>query len=77
MLFKKFHIILNLIGSTDPADAVKDADLVVEAIVENLAIKHKLFKSLDEAAPPKTLFASNTSSLSIGEIASVVNRKDR
>lgn len=64
-------------GTTNPAEAVKDADLVVEAIVENMAIKHKLFKSLDEAAPPKTLFASNTSSLSIGEIASVVNRKDK
>ncbi|XP_050310984.1 hydroxyacyl-coenzyme A dehydrogenase, mitochondrial-like [Anthonomus grandis grandis] len=64
-------------GMTSPAEAVIDADLVVEAIVENLDIKHKLFKSLDEAAPEKTLFASNTSSLSIGEIASVVIRKDR
>lgn len=64
-------------GSTNPAEAVKDSDLVVEAIVENIDIKHKLFKSLDSAAPPKTLFASNTSSLSIGEIASVVNRKDK
>ncbi|XP_066251929.1 hydroxyacyl-coenzyme A dehydrogenase, mitochondrial-like [Euwallacea similis] len=64
-------------GSTDPSGAVQDADLVVEAIVENIDIKHKLFKSLDSAAPPKTLFASNTSSLSISEIASVVNRKDR
>lgn len=65
------------LGSTNPAEAVKDSDLVVEAIVENIDIKHKLFKSLDSAAPPKTLFASNTSSLSIGEIASVVNRKDK
>ncbi|KAL1494537.1 hypothetical protein ABEB36_010120 [Hypothenemus hampei] len=64
-------------GSTNPSTAVSDADLVVEAIVENLEVKHKLFKALDEAAPAKTLFASNTSSLSIGEIASVVNRKDR
>jgi 3-hydroxyacyl-CoA dehydrogenase len=64
-------------GSTDIADAVKDSDLVVEAIVENLEVKHKLFKNLDAVAPPKTMFASNTSSLSIGEIASVTNRKDR
>ncbi|KAF7265818.1 hypothetical protein GWI33_020888 [Rhynchophorus ferrugineus] len=64
-------------GSTNPSDAVKDSDLVVEAIVENMSVKHKLFKALDEAAPPKTLFASNTSSLSIGEIAAVVNRKDK
>lgn len=40
-------------------------------------MKHKLFKTLDEAAPQKTIFASNTSSLSIGDIASVTNRKDR
>jgi len=64
-------------GLTDTKEAVKDADLVVEAIVENMDIKHKLFKSLDEVAPAKTIFASNTSSLSIGEIASVTNRKDR
>lgn len=62
---------------SDAQKSVEQADLVVEAIVENLEIKHKLFKSLDEAAPSKTLFASNTSSLSIGEIASVTKRKDR
>lgn len=64
-------------GSVDPKESVKDCDLVVEAIIEKIEIKHKLFKSLDEAAPQKTIFASNTSSLSIGEIASVTNRKDR
>lgn len=64
-------------GSTNPAEAVKEADLVVEAIIENMDIKHKLFKELDQAAPSHTLFASNTSSLSITEIASVTNRKDR
>ncbi|KAH1016275.1 hypothetical protein HUJ04_007524 [Dendroctonus ponderosae] len=64
-------------GTTKAEESVGDADLVVEAIVENMEIKHKLFKTLDEAAPQKTLFASNTSSLSIGEIASVVKRKDK
>lgn len=62
---------------TDIRESVKDADLVVEAIVENLEVKHKLFKSLDEFAPQKTIFASNTSSLSIGDIASCTNRRDR
>ncbi|KAK5641361.1 hypothetical protein RI129_009908 [Pyrocoelia pectoralis] len=62
---------------TDTRESVKDADLVVEAIVENLEVKHKLFKSLDEFAPQKTIFASNTSSLSIGDIASCTNRRDR
>lgn len=67
----------HLSGSTNPIEAVKQADLVIEAIVENLELKHELFKSLDEAAPQKTIFASNTSSLSIGDIAAVTNRKDR
>ncbi|XP_072392338.1 probable 3-hydroxyacyl-CoA dehydrogenase B0272.3 [Diabrotica undecimpunctata] len=62
---------------TEPQKGVQNADLVVEAIVENIDIKHKLFKSLDEAAPEKTLFASNTSSLSIAEIASVTKRLDK
>ncbi|XP_072392333.1 hydroxyacyl-coenzyme A dehydrogenase, mitochondrial-like [Diabrotica undecimpunctata] len=61
----------------DPLKALDKADLVVEAIVENIGIKHKLFKSLDEAAPANTIFASNTSSLSISEIASVTKRKDK
>ncbi|XP_026741686.1 hydroxyacyl-coenzyme A dehydrogenase, mitochondrial-like [Trichoplusia ni] len=63
--------------STDPAAAAKSADLVVEAIVENMGVKHKLFKQLDAVAPEHTIFASNTSSLSINEICSVVKRKDR
>ncbi|XP_047031901.1 hydroxyacyl-coenzyme A dehydrogenase, mitochondrial-like [Helicoverpa zea] len=63
--------------STDPAEAAKSADLVVEAIVENMNVKHKLFSQLDAVAPNHTIFASNTSSLSINEICSVVKRKDR
>lgn len=64
-------------GTTELSEAVQNTDLVVEAIIENLEIKRKLFKSLDETAPEKALFASNTSSLSIAEIASVVKRKDK
>lgn len=63
--------------STSLPDVVQDSDLVLEAIVENLSVKHKLFRSIDEVAPAKTIFASNTSSLSISDIASVSNRKDR
>ncbi|CAH0720566.1 unnamed protein product, partial [Brenthis ino] len=62
---------------TDPVSGSKGADLVVEAIVENINVKHELFKKLDAAAPSHTIFASNTSSLSINEIASVVKRKDK
>ncbi|KAJ3205370.1 hypothetical protein HDU67_008889 [Dinochytrium kinnereticum] len=63
--------------STDAASAVKSTDLVVEAIVENLATKQTLFKHLDGVAQHSTIFASNTSSLPIADIASVTNRKDR
>ncbi|KAB0793405.1 hypothetical protein PPYR_13025 [Photinus pyralis] len=63
--------------STDASKAVEDSDLVIEAIVESIDAKHALFKILDEAAPPKTIFASNTSSLNISEIAAPVKRKDR
>ncbi|XP_049876167.1 hydroxyacyl-coenzyme A dehydrogenase, mitochondrial-like [Pectinophora gossypiella] len=63
--------------ATDPAEGAKNSDLVVEAIVENLDVKHKLFKQLDAAAPAHAILASNTSSLSINEISSVVKRKDK
>ncbi|KAL3996572.1 Rho guanine nucleotide exchange factor 40 [Sarotherodon galilaeus] len=63
--------------STDAESAVQGSDLVVEAIVENLKIKQDLFSRLDKLAPPHTIFASNTSSLSICDIASSTNRQDR
>ncbi|XP_078259788.1 hydroxyacyl-coenzyme A dehydrogenase, mitochondrial [Rhinoraja longicauda] len=63
--------------STDPASAVRNTDLVVEAIVENVNVKQELFKKLDQCAPENTIFASNTSSLSIGEMASATRRLDR
>ena len=59
----------NITSTTDPAEAVANADLVVEAIVENVKIKQNLFGLLDKAAKESCLFASNTSSLSIAEIA--------
>jgi len=62
--------------STDQEGSVKDADLVVEAIVENLEIKQELFAKLDKVAPDHAIFASNTSSLSIGDICNGV-RPDR
>ncbi|XP_018323022.1 probable 3-hydroxyacyl-CoA dehydrogenase B0272.3 [Agrilus planipennis] len=64
-------------GVTDVGEGVKNADLVIEAIVENIDVKHKLFKQIDTLAPPSALLASNTSSLSIRDIASVTNRKDK
>jgi len=61
----------------DLRTAVANADIVIEAIPENLDLKHKLFRTIDEAAPLSCLFASNTSSLSISEIAKVTNRTDK
>lgn len=54
-------------------DINKNADLVIEAIIENLDIKKFLFKDLDSAMSKKTLFASNTSSFSITQLAQAVN----
>ncbi|KAJ3187153.1 hypothetical protein HDU85_007191 [Gaertneriomyces sp. JEL0708] len=63
--------------STDSTKAVSDSQLVIEAIVENLDTKKALFKALDAAAPKDAIFASNTSSLPIADIAAATNRKDR
>lgn len=57
--------------------AAKDADLVIEAIIENMEVKAAVFKELDEITPPHTILASNTSSLPITEIAAVTKRPDR
>jgi len=63
--------------STDSEEASKDADLIIEAIVENLKTKQQLFAMLDKVAPEHTLFCSNTSSLPIGDIAKATKRLDR
>jgi 3-hydroxyacyl-CoA dehydrogenase len=71
------EIFTRISTSTDANASVASTDLVVEAIVENLNVKRKLFSQLDSAAPSKTIFASNTSSLPIGDIASSTKRLDR
>ncbi|XP_039395963.1 hydroxyacyl-coenzyme A dehydrogenase, mitochondrial isoform X2 [Mauremys reevesii] len=67
----------NLTVSTDPVAVVHSTDLVIEAIVENLQVKNDLFKRLDKFAPENTIFASNTSSLQITDIANSTTRQDR
>lgn len=64
-------------GSTKLEEAVASTDLVVEAIIEKMNIKHELFSKIDAVAPASAIFASNTSSLSIAEIGSVTKRQDR
>ncbi|XP_077427451.1 hydroxyacyl-coenzyme A dehydrogenase, mitochondrial [Vanacampus margaritifer] len=70
-------VLRNVSTATDAAAAVQSTDLVLEAIVENLKVKQDLFSGLDKAAPAHTIFASNTSSLPIGDIASATSRLDR
>lgn len=67
----------NIITSTDLKAAAQNADLVVEAASENIDIKLKIFKQLDEICPEKTILASNTSSISITQIAAVTKRADK
>jgi 3-hydroxybutyryl-CoA dehydrogenase len=62
-------------GTTD-FEALADCDLVVEAIVENLDEKKRTFEALDKAVQPNALFASNTSSLTITQIAMATKRPD-
>ena len=57
--------------------ALATCDLVIEAVFEDLATKRALFRELDAICPPETIFASNTSTLSITEIASGCGREDR
>ncbi|HEL1586104.1 TPA: 3-hydroxybutyryl-CoA dehydrogenase [Streptococcus suis] len=65
-----------LIPSVDYADA-KGVQLVIEAATENRDIKLSIFKQLDELTPPETILASNTSSLSITDIAAATGRPDK
>ena len=73
---QKAATLANLIPSADQHDAA-DCDLVVEAIVENMDIKAKVFKNLDEICKPSCILASNTSSLPITEIAAHTKRPEQ
>jgi 3-hydroxyacyl-CoA dehydrogenase len=65
-----------LTGSTDFEGTVAKADLVIEAVFENMAVKKEVFARLDKAARPGVMLASNTSTLSIDEIASATSRPE-
>ncbi|MDR1806628.1 MAG: 3-hydroxybutyryl-CoA dehydrogenase [Propionibacteriaceae bacterium] len=72
----KAKALANLIPTTS-LDPAAECDLVVEAIVENMDVKAKVFSQLDELCPPATILASNTSSLPITEIAAHTKRPDK
>lgn len=63
--------------TTDMATAVSAADFVIEAVPEDLELKMKVFKQLDEACPPHAILATNTSAKSPTEIGSVTKRPDK
>jgi len=71
------EIMKRIKSTTDVAEAVRDADLVIEAVFEDMDLKKKVFKELDELCPPHTILASNTSTLSITEMGSATKRPDK
>jgi 3-hydroxybutyryl-CoA dehydrogenase len=69
-------IMANWVGTTD-LTGLAECDLVIEAVFESLEVKHQIFSALDPLCGEHTLFASNTSTLSITEIAGGAGRPDR
>jgi len=69
-------ILSHLHGTIDLAE-LKDVDLVIEAVVENVAVKRQIFAELDNICPAHTILATNTSSLSITEIAASTRRPEK
>jgi 3-hydroxybutyryl-CoA dehydrogenase len=72
----KAQALARIRASTDLA-AVRDCDLVIEAATENLELKLRIFKQLDETARPEAVIASNTSSISITRLAAATRRPDK
>ena len=72
----KSNTLGNITTFTSIKDGVQNTDLVVEAATENLNLKLKIFKDLDELCPKNTILATNTSSISITQIAAVTSRPE-
>ncbi len=69
--------ILDRISTTVELNELKDCDLIVEAIPENINLKRELFQELDKLCPPTAIFASNTSSISITKLGAFTSRPDK
>lgn len=73
---EKEKILGRITGTTDAKD-LADCDLVIEAVVEDLGVKEKVFKELDEVCGPDTILASNTSTIPITQMASFTKRPEK
>ena len=73
----KKKALANLTTTTFMKEGVHEAELVIEAATENLDLKLKIFRELDECTKPNTILATNTSSISITKIASVTKSPDQ
>ncbi len=69
--------VLGNITTTTKFEDLADCDLVCEAVIENMDVKKGVYERLDTICKAETIFASNTSSLSIGDMAAVTDRRDR
>ena len=67
----------DVIGRVQPVPELVPADMLVEAVVENAAVKEEIFRRADEVLPPEAILASNTSSIPISTLAAVTSRPDR
>jgi 3-hydroxybutyryl-CoA dehydrogenase len=73
---QKAATMANIAGTTNLAD-LKNCDIIIEAAVENIDLKKEIFSALDAISPASTIFASNTSSLTITEMAAATKRAER
>lgn len=74
---EKSNTLANISTSSDLSEVIKNADLIVEAATENLDLKLKIFKQMDEFSPKNCILATNTSSISITQIAAATSRPDK
>jgi 3-hydroxybutyryl-CoA dehydrogenase len=66
-----------VLGRIEPEDDLVPADLMIEAVIEDAAVKEEVFRSADETLPPEAVLASNTSSIPISTLAAATSRPDR
>jgi 3-hydroxybutyryl-CoA dehydrogenase len=74
---KSENLLEKITFHSDLFEAVKDTDLIIEAIPENLELKKKFFSEIDKLAPPHTIIATNSSTFPVSRIEDAVERKDK